>query len=206
MWRTRVARVVAPAVAACAVVAVAASCVPATTGSHPTTTALPATTTTTTTRPSGGTTVVPAWHGELPSIDVDLPSRRVDVAPCTVTLDTGHQPIRIEHVAVSTPAVSGARGATVDVAGIEVTVPEQAITAESAQMNCLGFTVSSPFVLGLPATTVSVHGSLDLATGVLSLVPPTVAVSAQVVVQSIGLLPGTQAIGVPLPKVSLPIG
>jgi hypothetical protein len=192
MW-TRAARVVA----ACIGVVVAVSCVPPATGGHPTTT---------TTAPAGGTTVVPAWHGEIPAIDVDLPSRHVDVLPCAVTLDTGHQPISIEHVSVSTPAVVGPRGATVDVAGIEVTVPEQAITAESAQVNCLGFTVSSPFVLGLPATTVSVGGSLDLATGALSLVPPSVTVPAQVVVESIGLLPGTEPIGVPVPTVSVPIG
>jgi hypothetical protein len=162
-------------------------------------------TTTTTTAPVGATTVVPAWHGELPAIDVDLPTRHVDVLPCTVTLDTRHQPITVEHVSVSTPAVAGPKVAIVDVVGIEVTVAEQAITTESAHLNCLGFTVDSPFVLGIPATTVSVRGSLDLATGALSLVPPSVTVAAQVVVASIGLLPGTQAITLPLPSVQLPL-
>jgi hypothetical protein len=194
MW-TRAARVVA----ACAVAVVAVACVPPTTGAHPTTTA------STTTRPSGGTTVVPAWHGELPTIDVDLPSRQVDASACSVTLDTRHQPIGIEHVSVSTPATTGPTGAVFDVPAIEVTVPEQAITTDSAQVNCLGFIVSSPFVLGIPATTVSVHGSLDLTTGRLTFAAP-VTVAAQVVVQAIGLLPGTQEIGVPLPAISLPHG
>jgi hypothetical protein len=151
------------------------------------------------------TTTAAAWSGEIGPIDVDLPSRRVDVAPCTVTLDTGHQPIRIEHVAVSTPQVSGPVGGTVAVGGIEVTVPEQAITTDSALVNCLGFTVSSPFTVGIPQTTTTVAGSLDLATGVLTLSPAIVTVAAQVVVTATGMLPGTQAIAVPLPTVALPI-
>jgi hypothetical protein len=129
----------------------------------------------------GTLTVAGPWSIPLPLINTTGPSTTVDLLPqfpgtCLETMTpTG---IIIRNARVIVPSISLHLTGTIDVPHVQVKIPKLTVALPSVQVKCFGGTILNLAVqVRIPASAFLKDAHLDLLTGTLTLVDPSVTIN-----------------------------
>jgi hypothetical protein len=147
------------------------------------------------------------WTVPLPPIDTTGPSTTVPVIPglCeTVYTPSG---FRVSGATVTVPAISINLTGTIDVPNVLVSIPAAVIALPSLQVNCLQTGLLTLAVdLVIPATVQIADAHLDLNTGVLTLVNPSVTINGVgLSIPDLGGLTIPISLTIPIDSVTIPL-